>query len=166
MSRRRAKRRLIALCVVLAAGAALAAGIHFARRPDGPARVRIGLTEWRVELALTNDKREKGMGGRTSIPEGTGMLFVFGDEDDRSFYMKDCHVPLDIAFISAGLRIVNIRTMTVEPDPQVPRIYYLSERPAQYVLEVPAGELARAGADIGDRVILMGAARDAVKAAR
>lgn len=137
------------------------------KRSSAPAKVRIGQGEWRVELAVTEAQRRRGLGGRKAVPEGTGMLFVLDREAGGvPFHMKDCLVPLDVAFISASLVVVDIRTMSVEPDPSDPQILYLSEHPYRYALEVAAGELERAGVEIGDRVALLGGARDAAKASR
>jgi len=133
--------------------------------PDRP-RVRIGGHVWRVELALDEPTRMKGLSGRQELPEGTGMLFAFPREEVLSFHMLNCHVALDIAFISSRLRVVEIRTMPVEPDPANPQATYGSREPARFALEVPAGALARAGVKIGDRVELLDGAADAVKAAR
>ncbi len=152
----------------LAAAIALVAGAGCAsdEASKGRARVRIGSAEWRVELVLTPEARELGMGGRTSVPEGTGMLFVHPSPGHYGVWMKDCHVPLDVAFISKNLIVVNIRTMDVEDDPANPRIPYPSEYPVSYLLEVPAGAFARAGVQVRDHVELLGPARDAIKAAR
>ena len=152
----------LAMAIALAAGA----GCASEEAPTGPAKVRIGSTEWRVELALTPEARELGMGGRTSAPEGTGMLFVHPSPGYYGVWMKDCHVPLDVAFISRNLIVVSIRTMDVEDDPANPRITYQSEHPVSYYLEVPAGAFARANVHIGNHVELLGPARDAIKAAR
>ena len=155
-------RRLVTLVVVMVS-AAVPAGCH--SRP-GDARVRIGRAEWKVEIAADEASRRRGLGGRREVPAGTGMLFVFPREAPRRFHMLDCYVPLDVAFISSRGVIVDIRTMVVEPDPAHPATIYSSRRPARYALEVPAGELAAAGVKVGDRVELLGAARDAAKAAR
>ena len=134
---------------------------------SGPAKVRIRQTEWLVELAVTDAQRDRGLGGRKSVPEGTGMLFIFDREvKDVVFHMKNCLVPLDLAFISTDLVVVEIHTMSVEPDPAHPQIWYHSQDPYRYALEVAAGELNRAGVKIDDRVTLLGAARDGAKAAR
>ena len=137
------------------------------KRSSAPAKVRSGVGEWRVERAVPEAPRRRGPGGRKAVPQGTGMLFVLDREaDDVPFHMKECLVPLDVAFISARLVVVDIRTMSVEPDPSDPQVLYLSEHPYRYALEVAAGELKRAGVKIGDRVALLGAARDAAKATR
>ena len=131
-----------------------------------PARVRIGEREWRVELAVDEATRTRGLGGRDELAAGTGMLFVFPDERMRSFHMLDCRIPLEIAFISAGLTVVETRLMAVEDDPANPVNDYSSYRPGRFALEVPAGELTRAGVKRGDKVVLLGAAGNAAKAAR
>lgn len=137
------------------------------KRSSAPAKVRIAQGEWRVELAVTEAQRRRGLGGREAVPEGTGMLFVLDRQAEGvPFHMKDCRVPLDVAFISDRLVVVDVRTMSVEPDPSDPKILYLSQHSYRYALEVAAGELERAGVKIGDRVSLLGAARDAAKDAR
>jgi uncharacterized membrane protein (UPF0127 family) len=89
------------------------------------------------------------MSGRQDVPPGTGMLFIFRDSQPRAFVMRGCLVPLDIAFIDEGLRIVAIHTMAVEPDGAGQK-KYRSLKPAMYALEVAAGELSAAGVTVGD----------------
>ncbi len=136
------------------------------QRDAGPPAVRIGRGTWQVELATDPDARYRGLSGRKQVPAGTGMLFVFPDERVRYFEMRHCHVPLDIAFLSARLTVLKTQTMPVEPDPSHPQRSYSSKWPAQYVLEVPAGELEGHGVAAGDPAELLGNARNAVKEAR
>src|SRR3989344_7914429 len=49
-----------------------------------------------VEIADTQDKRAKGLGGRDSLATGSGMLFIFPKADRYSFWMKGTKFPLDI----------------------------------------------------------------------
>jgi hypothetical protein len=146
-------------------------GVSCSIRPDAEIQaptpsVRIGQNIWKVELAMTDMVRYRGLGGRDSVPEGTGMLFVFPQEREMSFYMKDCKVPIDIAFISADLYVVRTYAMLVEADPAHPAVYYNSNFPAKYALEVAGGTFARLGVKEGDKVELLGLARDAAKDAR
>ena len=136
------------------------------RRSGGRARVRIGDRVWRVELALDEATRREGLSNRKQVPEGTGMLFVFPREEVFSFHMLNCRVPIDVAFISSSLLVVEIRSMPVEPDPGNPKATYSSRRPARFALEVAGGALERAGVKVGDRIQLLGRARDAAKDAR
>ena len=51
--------------------------------------------------------------GRTTIPEGTGMLFVFANDQQLNFWMRDTPTPLSIAFVDAQKRILNIAEMCI-----------------------------------------------------
>ena len=74
---------------------------------------------FRVELAITNAERRRGMAGREHIGRNEGMLFVFNDARVRSFWMKGCLIPLDILFIDPGGRVVQTHTMPA-PEPDTP----------------------------------------------
>jgi uncharacterized membrane protein (UPF0127 family) len=129
----------------------LAAGGGCRSRSQAVHAVTIRGRTWRVELAVTGDQRYRGLSGRKELASDAGMLFIFPREQVREFCMRDCFIPLDIAFIDSDLRVVMLHTMAVEPD-RVGRVPYGSEVPAQYALEVPAGALEAAGVQVGDRV--------------
>ncbi|MFP3937382.1 MAG: DUF192 domain-containing protein [Phycisphaerae bacterium] len=116
-----------------------------------------------MDIASTPEQRYRGLSNRPRIAQGTGMLFIFPDADVREFCMRGCLVPLDIAFLDADLRVVKTHTMQVEAD-LAGRETYSSEKPAQYALEVPAGELSAAGVRVGDQAELLGDIPDAAKA--
>lgn len=120
-----------------------------------PPQVTIGEATWTVEIADSPRERTRGLGGRKQLASDRGMLFIFPDEQERTFVMRDCYIPLDIAFLDADHRVVRMHTMAVEPD-RAGRVRYRSGRPAQYALEVPAGELTRAGVEVGDRARFAG----------
>ncbi len=88
-----------------------------------------------IEIAETDSARARGLMDRRSLPARGGMLFLFPDEADRSFWMKNTPMPLDILFIRTDGTIVNIarRTRPYTED----RIN--STGPARYVLELRAG---------------------------
>jgi len=102
-----------------------------------------------VEVADTKEKREIGLGGRGSLPEGQGMLFVFDKAMPLNFHMRDCYFPIDIAFLDADKKIINMWSMAVEEDPAHPIRHYLSDRDAKYALETVAGAWQRIGAAPG-----------------
>jgi uncharacterized membrane protein (UPF0127 family) len=128
-----------------------------------PPQVEISGHRWFVDVATTQAQRYRGLSGRENLREGTGMLFVYPAAKVREFCMRGCLVPLDIAFLDADLRVVSMRTMAVEPD-LAGQTTYSSGEPAQYALEVPAGELSAAGVSLGDRATLLGAIPSAAKA--
>jgi len=102
-----------------------------------------------IEIADTDSARKRGMMQREGFPsETSGMLFPFDAEEERSFWMANTPVALDLLFIDADSQIVTIRkyAQPVSAD-QIP-----SDGPAQYVLETPAGFADSYGVVEGDRV--------------
>ncbi len=114
------------------------------------ALVIIGSDTVRVEIASTPAQREEGLKYRDAVPDGTGMLFVFQAESVHSFWMMDTYVALDIAYIDAKFRIVDIQQM--EP---LTTDLHVSARPAMFVLEVRRGWFEERGVRVGDGVELI-----------
>lgn len=77
----------------------------------GKAWVIFGTDTVVAEVASTPEQREKGLMDRSAVPDGTGMLFVFNQSEERSFWMKDTHVALDIAFFDDTNTIAGIKQM-------------------------------------------------------
>lgn len=113
----------------------------------GQAWVIFGADTVDAEVARTAAERAQGLMDRDEVPDGTGMLFVFDSEGTRSFWMKDTQVPLDIAYINADLRIVDIFQM----EPLVTTTYD-STSPAMFALEVRQGWFAERGIVAGTSV--------------
>ncbi len=104
-----------------------------------------GLT---IEIAEDDATRTQGLMGRTSMSENQGMLFIFPEEDWRSFWMVNTPLPLDILFINAAREIVTIHRDTAPfSESSIP-----STAPAMYVLEVNAGYCNRNVIGVGDHV--------------
>jgi len=64
-----------------------------------------------VEYAGTPEKHMKGLMNRKSLAEDEGMLFIFPEEKVLSFWMKNTHIPLSIAFIDGEGKIIQIEAM-------------------------------------------------------
>lgn len=98
-------------------------------------------------VARTVAEQAKGLSGKTGK-----LLFVWADAEPRVFWMKDTPAPLDVAFIDDLGTVFDIQAMPVDaPGSSLP-VYYFSGAPAKYALELPAGEFARTGIAIGDRL--------------
>lgn len=110
-----------------------------------------GTVTLRVEIADTPEEHTLGYMYRENIPEGTGMFFIFPDEEPRSFYMKNTLVPLDMIFADKDFTIRTI-VEDAEPCKADPCIHYHSIYPAMYVLEVPAGFAKEHSLQAGDRI--------------
>ena len=79
------------------------------------------------------------------------MLFVYPDERELSFWMRNTLIPLSIAFMDSEGRIVDIQDM--KPLDDTPP-HYTSAEPAQYALEVNKGFLDGRGVEVGDTAAL------------
>ena len=102
-----------------------------------------------VEIADDPIERAKGLMGREDIKPGQGMLFVFDDEYPRSFWMKNTPLSLDILFFDAEGRWVSSQLSTTPFSTKT----LPSGLPAQYALEILAGESERLG--LGEDTILI-----------
>lgn len=100
-----------------------------------------------AEIADTPALRERGLMERDSLPENHGMLFVYPDEQELSFWMRNTPLALDVAFIDRGGTITNIETMQAHDDEST-----FSSRPAMYALEMEAGWFEANGVEPGARV--------------
>ena len=69
-----------------------------------------------VELALDAPTRALGLMHRTELPADGGMLFIFPEDMDLRFWMKDTLIPLDILFIRADGYIHHIHPNAVPKD--------------------------------------------------
>ncbi len=110
------------------------------------ATIRSGEISLEVEIASTEEQRNKGLMFRKSLAEGKGMLFVFESDQKMAFWMKNTSIPLSLAYIGSDGTIFQIIDLVpFSEDPQ------LSQRSIRYALEVPQGWFAKVGIDVGDR---------------
>ena len=115
--------------------------------PLPTAEIMVGDEPLTVEVAADPRARARGLGYRPGLASGTGMLFVFPEAAERSFWMKGMRFCLDIIWINDG-EILGAAE-SVCPDPpgtaDADRASFPSGEPAQFVLEVPAGWMAAHG---------------------
>jgi uncharacterized membrane protein (UPF0127 family) len=105
-------------------------------------------TAFSVEVAASSKTRETGLMNRTSLPDGTGMIFIFPAVRPVMMWMKDTLLPLDMLFIDARGRIVNIAENTKPMDETI----IGSGGHVAYVLEIAGGASKRLGIVTGDTV--------------
>ncbi len=105
-----------------------------------------------VEIADSIDEQAIGLMHRTELAEDHGMLFVFSDEKQRVFWMKNTKIPLDIIFVDSAGTIVDIKE-NFEPCVVDDCEKYYST-PAMYALEMNAGFVAEKGIALNDLIIM------------
>jgi len=122
--------------------------------PDGRVVIKSQGKEIPVDVERrTKDGIEVGMMFRKGFSgENRGMLFEYPHPDYRNFWMKNCPVPIDVAFVNRG-RIEQIWTMApgFGVDQNTLR-RYASQAAADLALEMPAGWFRDAGVKPGDQV--------------
>lgn len=124
--------------------------------------VEIAGEPFELELALDSASRHMGLSGRLSIEPNGGMLFVNTVEKPQAMVMRDCAIPIDVAFLDASGQVVAIHEMR----PELPRRpgedakeyesrlrVYSSGAPAGFAIETAGGRLDEVGLRVGDRVI-------------
>lgn len=101
-----------------------------------------------IEIADTESERTIGLMHRRSMPDTQGMLFIFDEEEQRSFWMRNTLIGLDILYIRANGEIESMAKYTVPLNERsIP-----SKGPALYVLEVIEGFCDRYSIEEGGKV--------------
>ena len=96
-----------------------------------------------IYLAVDRQQQQRGLMFVRELPEWTGMLFIYADENYHSMWMKNTYIPLDMVFARRDGSITNIARDTV---PLSERSVSSSE-PAAFVLELNAGTTRRLSID-------------------
>lgn len=100
-----------------------------------------------AEIAIKPEDRNRGFMERKNIPDGTGMLFVFENDQILNFWMKNTPTALSIAYITSSGKIKDIIDMTPFSLADITSSGYV-----RYALEVPQGWFAKNGIKVGDVV--------------
>jgi uncharacterized membrane protein (UPF0127 family) len=100
-----------------------------------------------LEIAATDEARERGLSEREVLASGTGMLFIFDEAALHGFWMPDMHFSIDIAWLDDNFCFVTIEK-AVSPD-SYPTVY-VPAAPARYVIETSAGFFAAHDVSRGD----------------
>jgi len=106
----------------------------------------------RVEIAETTEAKLRGLMGRTSLPEDSGMVFLEEEPVISGFWMKDTLIPLSIAFWDEKGRI--FRILDMEPCLEDSCTTYDPRGAWVGAVEVNQGFFEEHGVEVGDRVAL------------
>lgn len=118
---------------------------------------------FRLELAIDAGSRKKGLSGRDKVEDHGGMIFIFPSPAHQSFWMRDCLVDIDAAFLDERGRVVALHEMKVErprgrfePSLAYERrlTSYPSRKRAQFAIELKAGTIQRLGLKEGETITL------------
>ena len=115
----------------------------------------------KVEVADTQEKRNKGLGERDSLAEGEGMLFIYSTLGKYPFWMKGLKFPLDFVWIKDD-KVVDIIKNASPPvlntkDEDLP--LYLPKSEVNKILEVNAGMVDKLGIKLGDSLNILNSSK-------
>ncbi|MDX2028010.1 MAG: DUF192 domain-containing protein [Alphaproteobacteria bacterium] len=102
-----------------------------------------------VEVATTAEQQTYGLMFRRSMPQDSGMLFIWQADQPITMWMKNTYIPLDMLFVQKDGTITKIATHTKPFDLGL----ISSDGPVRGVVELNAGEAGRHGLKVGDKVL-------------
>jgi uncharacterized protein len=108
-----------------------------------------GPHRFKVELAETPAQMTQGLMFRTSLAPDAGMLFDYKQPITATMWMRNTLIPLDMLFVDARGRIVNIHQRAVPQSLDV----IAAAAPVRAVIELNGGTASRLGIEPGDRVV-------------
>lgn len=119
---------------------------HRLRITDGEAEAAV-----LVEVAVSMRQHDQGLMHRESLPVDAGMFFVFAEEQDEGFWMKDTSIPLTVAYIDRDGRVMELADL--EP---MSEEAHCPEQPYRYALEVNRGWFEWHGLGVGAQIRVEG----------
>jgi uncharacterized protein len=108
----------------------------------------VGGVSLKAEIAEDDQSREMGLMFRDSLPEDHGMLFIFDQPYQASFWMKNTKIPLSIAFLENDRVISEEKSMR----PYDETLIQSRSDKIRYAIEVNAGWFDRHQVKPGTKV--------------
>jgi uncharacterized membrane protein (UPF0127 family) len=106
-----------------------------------------------VEVADSPEEKKQGLSDREFLAENKGMLFVYSEPGNYSFWMKGMKFDLDFVFIN-DQKVIDLKENVPFPkegeEPQIIK----SEVEFNQVLEINQGMIEELGIEVGDEVVM------------
>lgn len=112
-------------------------------------RIELAAGFYRIEAEVAADDadRMQGLMHRRSMPANHGMLFVFPLAARHCMWMRNTYLPLSVAFLDEGGRILNIENMQPQTEDN-----HCAAKEARFALEMNLGWFASKGIKPGARI--------------
>jgi uncharacterized protein len=139
---------IASLLIAAACGAAPAPAKQTPPTNTGPRVVLPSGAVYKLEVARTPEEQAQGLMYRESLPEKTGMIFLFPDNGVHRFWMKNTMIPLDMIWMDSGGKVLFVSADT-PPCKADPCASYGPDSPASAVLEIAGGKAAKEKITVG-----------------
>lgn len=106
----------------------------------------------KIDVIIADEQKEwtEGLQNVVSMSENSGMLFVFPEAKEVTFWMKDTRIPLDMIFIDEN-KVIQFIRKNVPPCSTEPCQTYAHSN-IKYVLEVNGGFADKNNIKTGEKV--------------
>jgi hypothetical protein len=114
-----------------------------------------------VSLRVADEpgERQSGLMHRESLANNSGMVFVYPNPREVSFWMKNTLIPLDMIFVDEDGTVLNVQHAEPQPNASTSELdTYPSDGKAKYVVELPRGFANRTGVGPGSKLVFNGTA--------
>lgn len=112
-----------------------------------------------LRVADEAEERRSGLMHRESLANDSGMVFVYPNARQVSFWMKNTLIPLDMIFVGPDGEVLNVQHASPQPNASNSELEtYPSDGKAKYVVELPRGFANRTGVGPGTRLAFNGTA--------
>lgn len=151
--RARLSPRLVLCCAALLAAVVLP-GCGADERPAATRTaadyfpVKLGDRTVRLQIAVLPAEQQRGLMERTALGADDGMLFVYGQPQQMSFWMRNTVLPLDIGFFDAKGELREVRPLY----PRDERAVRSRSADLQFAIEMNQGWYAERGVRPGAKL--------------
>ena len=126
---------------------AAAAASSAATKKTPTLALNVGGHAVKAEIAADDATRQQGLMYRKQLPKNDGMLFIFPELGYHAMWMKDCFIPISVAYLDEAGKIISIHEM--EPQTENP---HRALGPARYALEMNGGWFTAHKIKAGDSI--------------
>ena len=105
-------------------------------------KVQVGDKTYLVHISYTQQEKNQGLQQTSKLDDNEGMLFVYDEPQEVSFWMKNTSIPLDIIFINEDEEVISVKQGTPMSEESI------VESEVQYVLEVNQNSGIKPGDEI------------------
>lgn len=101
-----------------------------------------------LEYAVTDLEQAQGLMWRNNLPGNGGMMFVFKNDGQHCFWMKNTLIPLSIGFIDSSGKLTQIEDMEPQTETEHCPRYNI-----RYALEVNQGWFGQNQVSVGTQIL-------------